>query len=278
MINDYRWDDVLPNGNLGIHHAIQLRLPATVQKMVADGADINIETENGETGWSFAHPDDIPWLVQLGLNPQSISKTGQCAMRMAVTWDNAFAMIAIADAGGSFDVIDDHGRSLIHHAADAGASQALQLLLDWGLDVNHGRPAPSPDKQVSWMSPVAFAIASNNANDKFECIEALYQAGASLLDGDNAFGNTIAELLNHENDEESDWQDLALELAIRHELQTRKQEEVALLATSLHAVQRLMKAYQLDAVALMSLATTVSNKHQHHFVDAIVSHNARAEI
>src|SRR5262245_35588620 len=154
--------------------AAERRDAASVQALVAKGADVNAAQGDGMTAlhWSAMNGDlkTMNVLLIAGATPDPLTRIGRYTpLHLASSKGQAAVVARLLDAGASSRAATSTGVQPIHLAAEAGSAEAVKALLDHGADVNarddtHGR------------TPLVFAVSQN----RLDAMKVLLARGADV--------------------------------------------------------------------------------------------------
>ena len=161
-----------------LHQAAEQGDLAEVKRLIARGADVNMKDETGKTPLHLAaqegHADIAGLLIASGANLQAGDEWGRTPMYYAFTGittgckDTVMLLLnelgsefppahyaawvgdldklkTLLQEGGSLDVRDDNGRTLLHSAAIGGTTEVAEFLIAEGVDMG----ATDEDKQTA---------------------------------------------------------------------------------------------------------------------------------
>ena len=153
--------------------AVELRDSASVQRLLAAGADVNAPQVDGSTAllWA-AHHDDLELvdrLLRAGANVKATNRYGVAPLILACTNGNAGMVARLLDAGADPNTALPGGETALMTAARTGKVDAVRLLIARGAVVN---PTEDRRRQTALM----WAAAEGHV----ETVEALIAAGADF--------------------------------------------------------------------------------------------------
>jgi ankyrin repeat protein len=134
-------------GETPLHTAAWQNRPEVARILLEHGADPNATSEflrGGDTPLHYAagagSPDIIPVLLQGGANPDAQTATGWTplirAIRRLESDTLVQVLVALLEGGANPDVQDENGNTALHHAVQVRQVETVQLLIEFGADVN----------------------------------------------------------------------------------------------------------------------------------------------
>lgn len=128
-----------------------------VQWLVAHGANIN-ELGYAGTAVGYAafsgHLDVVQWLATHGANVNLRAPLGDLPIFSAASTDHLDVVEWLANHGASASALDEHGESLLMHAAATGSSEVPHEVAPWL--VAHGADVNARDR--TGKTPLMFAV------------------------------------------------------------------------------------------------------------------------
>ncbi|XP_077297855.1 uncharacterized protein LOC143919419 [Arctopsyche grandis] len=176
-------------GNSLLHLAVHGRNEDMIMFLIELGIDPNIADK--EHGWTPLH--DISYsrrnvtkrivelLINLGANPNSLSKCNQTPLHFASTGNNHIAATVLIENGAEINSCINIGRSALHYASAKCNSKMIEFLLEKGAAAN---VIDSKDR-----SPLHHV----SRNGKFEDVKLFLKHGADPCKLDKA-GHTLLHL------------------------------------------------------------------------------------
>ncbi|XP_077297853.1 uncharacterized protein LOC143919416 [Arctopsyche grandis] len=176
-------------GNSLLHLAVHGRNEAMIKFLIELGIDPNIADK--EHGWTPLH--DISYsrrnvtkrivelLINLGANPNSLSKCNQTPLHFASTGNNHIAASVLIEKGAEINSCINIGRSALHYASAKCNSKMIEFLLEKSAAAN------VIDSKV--RSPLHHV----SRNGKYEDVKLLLKHGADPCKLDKA-GHTLLHL------------------------------------------------------------------------------------
>jgi len=146
---------------------------ATVQKLIADGADVNAPDVDGTTAIIYAAHDGnaalVAALIKAGADVRHANDYGASAMMEAATVGNAPILEALLKAGADPDSPNPSGQTALMAAARSGRVEAAKVLLKHGAHVN---------LKESWGGQSALMWAASHSQG--EMVKLLVDHGADV--------------------------------------------------------------------------------------------------
>ena len=155
-------------------------LPKIVKLLLKHGADINAQTKTGESILHVtAHSQStqinlLEFLLGNGADPNISNRRGLTPLMIAARNGNSIYIATLLRAGANIEAKDRRGRTAIHHAALAGMADAIEILSNRGANVNSTN---------RWGGlTLSMAVWGNYRNDPNDLIslEGLLAEGAQL--------------------------------------------------------------------------------------------------
>jgi len=107
---------------------------------IANGADVNLQEENGMTALMFAvragDVSVVKLLLDAGADVNLHNRDNMTALRYAVNKGDVSVVKLLLDAGADVNLQDRHVKTALMYAVRAGDVSVVKLLLDAGADVN----------------------------------------------------------------------------------------------------------------------------------------------
>jgi len=134
---------------------------AAVQRLLQQGASVNIAEADGTTPLHWAVESDDPDMARLllkaGADAKRANRYGMTPLQLAAVNGDAALMRTLLDAGANANAVLPEGETVLMTAARTGSAEAVALLLDRGADVN---------AQESWYgeSALMWAAAENHGD------------------------------------------------------------------------------------------------------------------
>jgi len=113
---------------------------ASVQRLLQQGASVNVPGVDGTTALHWAVEADDPEMTRLllraGADAKRANRYGMTPLHLAAVNGNAALMSDLLDAGANVNAVLPEGETVLMTAARTGSAEAVALLLDRGADVN----------------------------------------------------------------------------------------------------------------------------------------------
>jgi ankyrin repeat protein len=123
-----------------LHKAAQSGNEVVVQRLLGDGANVNVKGGSGETALHLAagsgHEAVTQLLLQNRVDVDAKDSNGETALHYAA--ENGYKAVAklLLENGADIAVKNKRGRTPLHWAARSGRKEVAKLLLEKGADVN----------------------------------------------------------------------------------------------------------------------------------------------
>jgi uncharacterized protein len=120
--------------------AVKKQDVGAVQRLLQQGASVNVSGSDGSTALHWAVEADNPEMMRLllraGADAKRANRYGMTPLHLAAVNGNATVMRELLDAGGNANAALPEGETVLMSAARTGSAEAVALLLDRGADVN----------------------------------------------------------------------------------------------------------------------------------------------
>ncbi len=157
---------------------------AQVEKLIKQGANLNIALENGTTPLLLAsqrgHTVIVKQLLDAGVNSNVSGRAGATALILAATAGHKDVVALLIERGVQIDKPRRDGATALYMAAQSGNQQIVMQLLAAGAEIN---------KAAYWNATALFIAAQTGHSD---VVKALAQNGADI---DAALPNGTTPLL-----------------------------------------------------------------------------------
>lgn len=148
-----------------------------LRKLLADGADVMAETQDGVTPLIFAvsnnHLLASRLLLQNGSDPNKMTNRGETPLLISVKNQNAEIAEDLIRAGSAIDTTDRYGATPLHYASVYDYFQIADMLIYYGAAIN--------TKTKEGTTPLLASVWAGNA----DITDLLIQNGADIETGDN---------------------------------------------------------------------------------------------
>lgn len=160
-------------GKTALHYAFGYCNEEAAAALIENGADIKIKDNQG------AMPVETMWLIY----PDEEPDTKLICKSIFLRWKKVFGMLL--DRGmGNVKLIDKHGNTTLHYAAEANFKEIIGFLINSGVDVN--------SKNKDGNTPLLSAVRAGNSG----FVEELLKYGSSSVDVKDVFLETPLGVVN----------------------------------------------------------------------------------
>jgi hypothetical protein len=112
---------------------------ATIRRMVAEGADVNVRGDEGARPLHFAaqegHVDAVQVLVEVGAEVEAATADGDTPLHSAACQGHVAVVKTLVELGADIDASDADGDTPLHHAAWQGHVEVVTALVELGADI-----------------------------------------------------------------------------------------------------------------------------------------------
>ena len=170
------------DGNTALMIAVRI-YPDIVPMLIAAGADVNIQIKDGNTALMIAaqqRPNVIPMLLTAGAKLHQRNNDGATALFRSVCFGEDDALLHILNAGGDPNDCNNDGYSALIAAVILKSDKIIPILLRAGANVNQ--------QPIMDQTALMYSVFTNR-----KVLPLLLDAGADITPHDN-LGNTALSL------------------------------------------------------------------------------------